>query len=73
LEDSKTPESNLISVRFRYPPPSGVFPEKSMRTTPQSDQSGPRLIFKKVESGTTIAVEQIPGGSARSLWRQAEA
>jgi uncharacterized protein DUF72 len=33
-EVSKTSESNLISVRFRYPPPSGVFPRKSMQRVP---------------------------------------
>ena len=34
-EVSKTSESNLISVRFRYPPPSSVFPNNQCKRFPQ--------------------------------------
>jgi hypothetical protein len=33
-EVSKTSESNLISVRFRYPPPSSVFPKNHCNRFP---------------------------------------
>ena len=36
---SKTPESNLVSVRFRYPPPS-QFPVKLTAKGRQGDLSG---------------------------------
>jgi hypothetical protein len=46
-EVSKTSESNLISVRFRYPPPSGVFPKNQGKKVPQGDHSWPRPILEK--------------------------
>ena len=44
-EVSKTSESNLISVRFRYPPPSSAFPRISMQKIPQGEHSGTSLIL----------------------------
>ena len=45
---SKTPESNLISVRFRYPPPSGDFPKNQCNDSPVGSVGAEADLRKKV-------------------------